>query len=219
MADYLVRRASGPVFLNASFKDDPQWKNAELLPVDHLLDAEKKDFISKVSLKLLYDDANIYGLFQVEDRYVRAVRSGFQQDVCRDSCVEFFIRPKDNVRYYNFEFSANGAMLLYNVTDLRGGVYEPVALEDCASVERWHSLPDRVDPEITEPLTWRLGFRIPLAFFVKYASIDPRLSGQLWTGNASKCCDETSHPHWLSWAPLSRCDFHTPSEFGSIRFE
>ena len=80
MADYLVRRASGPVFLNASFKDDPQWKNAELLRVDHLLDAEKKDFISKVSLKLLYDDANIYGLFQVEDRYVRAVRSGFQQD-------------------------------------------------------------------------------------------------------------------------------------------
>lgn len=219
MKNYVVKRATGPVFLDGDFDADSQWKNASVLKVDYLLAPKNPEFVSDVSLKLLYDMENLYGLFKVNDRYVRAVRTGYQQDVCLDSCVELFIRPKDNIRYYNFEFSANGAMLLYNITDLRGGKFTPIPEADCKTVECWHSLPSRVDPEITEPVTWRIGFRVPISFFVKYASIDPDLSGQVWTANVSKCCDETSHPHWLSWQELSQCDFHLPNEFGQVIFE
>jgi len=122
-------------------------------------------------------------------------------------------------RYFNLEVSANGAMLLYNIERLREGVYSEIPVEDCATIERFHSLPNRVEPEITEPVTWRLGFRWPVAFFVKYAGINPNLSGQEWTANATKCCEESSHPHWLSWQTLPKLDFHLPDSFGKIIFE
>lgn len=33
--------------------------------------------------------------------------------------------------------------------------------------------------------------------------------------------DNTSHPHWLTWAPVHspRPDFHTPRSFGTLEFE
>lgn len=33
--------------------------------------------------------------------------------------------------------------------------------------------------------------------------------------------DNTSHPHWLTWAPVPspRPDFHTPRSFGTLEFE
>ena len=41
--------------------------------------------------KLLYDDTNIYGIFRVEDQYVRSIHTLFQSEVWKDSCVEFSI--------------------------------------------------------------------------------------------------------------------------------
>ena len=80
-------------------------------------------------------------------------------------------------------------------------------------------LPKIVDPEIQEPVTWRLGFAIPMTFFAKYTSINPDLSGQIWHANFTKCADRTSHPHWLSWVKLSKLDFHLPKEFRELVFE
>ena len=88
-----------------------------------------------------------------------------------------------------------------------------------ATIELFHTLPERITDEITEPVTWRLGFRIPVAFFVKYSNINPELSGQKWTANFTKCADATSHPHWLSWQALPKCDFHLPDYFGELAFE
>jgi hypothetical protein len=39
--------------------------------------------------------------------------------------------------------------------------------------------------------------------------------GQRWRVNAFKCGDETSHPHWASWAPIGEAlNFHQPEYFG-----
>ena len=41
-----------------------------------------------------------------------------------------------------------------------------------------------------------------------------------WRGNAFKCADETSHPHWASWAPIGEAlNFHAPGWFGDLDFE
>ena len=91
--------------------------------------------------------------------------------------------------------------------------------DDLDSIKRFHTLPKIVDPEIQEPTTWRLGFAIPMSFFTKYTAVNPKLSGQVWHANFTKCADLTSHPHWLSWIPLSKLDFHLPDEFGELVFE
>ncbi len=215
---YTVKKASGPVRLDGDFDSDIQWKNANTAELSHVLH-KNTDFAGKAAVKMLYDDSSIYGLFRVHDRYVRVVRTGYQQSVCKDSCVEFFVQPPTDDRYLNFEFSGGGAMLLTHIKHCRSGNLTPVPDEDCGTIERFHTLPSRVDPEITEPVTWRLGFRIPIAFFVKYSAIDPELSGQIWRGNFYKCCDETSHPHWLTWKKMPRLDFHIPECFGELHFE
>jgi hypothetical protein len=39
--------------------------------------------------------------------------------------------------------------------------------------------------------------------------------GQRWRANAFKCGDQTSHPHWASWAPIGEAlNFHQPGRFG-----
>lgn len=57
---------------------------------------------------MLYDNRNVYGLFQVKDQYVKAVAEKNQDQVCRDSCVEFFVKPANAERYFNFEMNCGG---------------------------------------------------------------------------------------------------------------
>lgn len=236
---YIVKRATAPVALNGDFDNDPQWKNANTITLSNRMyrkynifmklwrkmtgaeEREKNDpYCPQTELKLLYDDKNIYGLFRVKDQYVRATAEKYGDQACVDSCVEFFIRPANNVRYYNFEFTAGGFMLLYNVTDLRKKKYSAVSEEDCNTVERWHDLPAIIDPEITEPTTWHLGFTVPIALFVKLGDdVDGNLAGQTWTANVYKCAESTSHPHWFTWQPIPKLDFHLPAFFGDITFE
>lgn len=214
---YLIKRAVSPVKLSDDW-NSPAWSAAVPLKLEYVFD-RSSDHRPPTTVKALYDDKFIYILFQVEDRYVRAVQTENQSSVCTDSCVEFFVQPATDDRYFNFEVNCGGTILLYHVRNCRQGDYEKIPESDLATIERFHTLPKVVSPEITEPTTWRLGFAIPLSFFVKYSNIDPKLSGQVWRANFTKCADKTSHPHWLSWLKLSKLDFHLPAEFGEIVFE
>ena len=202
--------------------DSPVWRAAETVTLDnrYLGNVPEHGFTPRVSCRLLHGNGYIFGRFRVEDHYI-LIRAKKDQDcVCTDSCVEFFVRPQNNVRYYNFEFSAGTAMLLYSCTDLRRGVYTPIPLEDCASVIRASTLPRSVDPESTDPVTWQFFFAVPVSFFTKFGdNVSADLSGQVWTANFTKCADHTSHPCWLSWQPLPVLDFHQPECFGKIFFE
>lgn len=214
---YLIKRANGPVDLSAAW-DSPTWQQAVALKLEVVFD-RSSDHRPPTTVKMLYDDKNIYGLFQVEDHYVRAVAQQNQEQVCKDSCVEFFVRPAGQKEYFNFEINCGGTLLLYRVRDCRAHDFDVLSEETLATIERFHTLPKIVDPEIQEPTVWRLGFRIPISFFEEYSTINPNLSGQVWKANFTKCADDTSHPHWLSWLNLSKLDFHLPDEFADIIFE
>ena len=217
MASYLVKKAVGPVDISAEW-DSPVWANAVTQKLEVVFD-QSSDHHPCTEIRMVYDDQGIYGLFQVKDQYVRAVQKADQGQVCTDSCVEFFVRPAGEKKYFNFEMNCGGTILLYHVLNCRSHEYDLVPQSDLDSIKRFHTLPKIVDPEIQEPTTWRLGFAIPMSFFTKYTAINPKLSGQVWHANFTKCADKTSHPHWLSWMPLSKLDFHLPDEFGELVFE
>lgn len=219
MQSYTVRKSAVPVVLSSGWDGDI-WKNADVAEVAYsFADRNVSGHIPVVKIKMLHDDRRICGLFQVEDRYVVARKTADQQMVCQDSCVEFFVKPVTDERYFNFEMNCGGSILLYHALKCVKGFYDVVPQADLDTVERYHSLPHIITEEIAEPVTWYLGFAIPIAFFEKYSKIDPKLSGQVWTANFTKCADECSHPAWLSWQPLSKCAFHMPNEFGKLIFE
>ncbi len=80
----------------------------------------------------------------------------------------------------------------------------------------YRSLPDRAEPEIAEPVHWRLEFAIPFALLDKW--VGPFAPAE-WRANLYKCGDETSHPHWASWAPMDKLNLHLPRSFGTLIFE
>ena len=124
----------------------------------------------------------------------------------------------------NFEFNCGGALLLYHITDhqrLGDGfvAYTKTSVADGEQVRRRTSLPPIIEPEQVGPTNWIVQFRIPFALIEKYTGPLGDISGAHWRANFYKCGDRTSHPHWGSWSPVARFDFHQPACFGEIIFD
>lgn len=219
-----VVRAAAPPPLDGDW-DGPAWGPAPALAVE-LFSPRSSDHRPRTQAKLQYDDAGLYLLFRVEDRYVRAVAGDPGNQVCKDSCVEFFVQPAASRGYYNFEFSCGGWMLArYNEAPAfkaTGGKDHSgdLGAEARGSIRIHHSLPARIDPEIAEPTTWMLGAFLPWTVFeVALGDVRPSPGGA-WRANFFKCGSHTSHPHWAAWSPKSgTVGFHAPALFGEIVFD
>jgi hypothetical protein len=158
----------------------------------------------------------------VEDNYVLAKRTQHQQDVYRDSCVEFFFTPGGDPKergYFNLETNCAGVKLFG--AHIPGGKTEKFSDNDFASVVTASSLKGPIQSEIVKPTTWTLEYKVPLSLLEKFARIDRPKAGVTWRANFFKCADESSHPHWLTWSPVSgaKPSFHQPQYFGILAFE
>jgi hypothetical protein len=203
--------------------EDPAWTGASTAEVNHFR-PESTEHRPKTSVCLLHDDKAIHGVFRVEDRFVRCARTTFGSDVWKDSCVEFFAQPRPDSGYFNFEFNCGGAFLCYYIVNperTKDGFKEFVRIPESigSRIRVKSSLPQKIDPEITEPVTWTLQFSIPLSILEEYVGSIGPLTGQQWGGNLFKCAEEVSHPHWASWSPVDEFNFHLPRCFGTIFFK
>jgi len=175
----------------------------------------------KVLFKVAYDDEALYIIWQVHDQYVVAVAQEYQGSVYKDSCVEFFFTPDEDVSdgYFNLEMNCGGTAL-FNFQPKPWTDQQQIAKSDFDKITIAHSLPRIVHPEITDTLTWTLEYRIPFSIIEKYAPTVRPAPGVVWRANFYKCADNSSHPHWLTWSPVeySRPNFHLPEYFGRMEF-
>ena len=198
------------------------WRHVPSLSIDNFR-PESSNHRPRTQVKLLADDQGLYGLFRVEDRFIRCVHTGFQAPVYKDSCVEFFVQPRLDRGYFNFEFNCGGSLLASYITDATRTAdgfkeYRPLSPEEGCRIRIWHSLPSVVEPEVIEKTTWLLAFQLPLDILsdaVGPLSVD---AGAVWRANFYKCGDATSHPHWAAWRPVDALNFHLPRCFGHLRF-
>ena len=219
---YCIHRVASAPPLTCDWHD-PAWQGAETAELTHAR-PEGSDHRPKVAVRLLHDGRYIYGLFQVHDRYVRAVNIRYQAAVYKDSCVEFFFRPDVGPGYFNLEMNAGGSYLFqYGSRYYQRG---KLKVNRSAVAEAYGrmltvktTLPEFVEPEIEGPLTWYVQFVIPVATLEAYCGKIDALGKRTWRGNFYKCADETSHPHWLAWAPLPRLSHHLPECFGTLTLE
>ncbi|WP_339673604.1 carbohydrate-binding family 9-like protein [Dasania marina] len=221
MSHYNVNYTAVAPTLTANWQD-PLWQAAAVIPIDQFRE-ESSDHRPITQAKLLYSDEGIHGIFQVQDRYVRCVQQQFQSLVCKDSCVEIFFQPKADRGYMNFEISGNTTLLSYYITDAErapGGFKEFVKItkQQGQQVGIVSSLPQVVEPELTEATEWTLQFFVPFSLLAHYVGELGTIKGQQWRCNLFKCGDETSQPHWASWQPVPELNFHVPATFGHIVF-
>ena len=80
---YIVRFAAHQPALRGLW-DGPAWMRADTLELAHFR-PEGSGYRPKTCVKLLYTAEGIFGIFRVEDRYVRCVRTRYGDPVYKDS--------------------------------------------------------------------------------------------------------------------------------------
>ena len=200
--------------------EKPPWRKILAHGIQNHM-GETPDHFPRAEVKIAYDETSISLMFRVADRYVRAVAVAHQDNVCQDSCVEFFFTPDSDLSkgYFNLEMNCGGTMLFhFQPGQGKGRIIIPTT--DCSRIKVAHSLPKIIHPEIRESVTWTVAYSIPMALVEKYCAIIPPGPQVEWRGNFYKCGDRTSHPHWLTWAPVDfpKPNFHLPRAFGILEF-
>jgi len=201
----------------------PFWSAAEEITLSHF-HKRSTAHRPRTSIKALYSVDGLHVIFRVEDHYIRSVQTELHSPVHTDSCVEFFVRPKSDAGYFNFEVNAGGHLHASFIEDWKregSGFAKSSKLSsaEAALIQLKSSEQAVIEPEQVGPHSWTLQLFIPFALFEIYLGVLGDPQGQEWTANFYKCGDKTSHPHWASWSPIEgELNFHQPAYFGTLQF-
>lgn len=203
--------------------DGPAWRGADWMRIASF-HPRSGNHRPPAEAALLYDATDLHALFRVSDRYVRSVHTDYDSDTYQDSCVELFLQPAGRTGYFAFEANCGGAFSLRYIEDPtrtsnRFARWTMVAADHARTIRIAHSMPDVVEPEREGPVDWWVEVSWPFAAMEPYCGPVRPVAGQRWRGNAFKCGDQTSHPHWASWSPIGAAlNFHQPLYFGHLEF-
>jgi hypothetical protein len=198
-----------------------QWQNIDALEITNFM-GTIPGIQPVVRAKMMYDNVNLYVIFCVQDQFVHCITKDYNGPVWEDSCVEFFFSP-DTIqpeRYFNLEINCGGTPLMhYNVIpnmDIR-----MLATDDIRMIEIAHSLPQLVDPEITDQVTWTIEYKMPFTLLEKYSKVTTPKPGVAWRANFYKIAENSSNPHYMTWSVVDNFqpDFHLPQFFGCLKFK
>jgi len=187
----------------------------EAHPID-CINWKEYPYKPEVQFKITNDEQLIYLQFNVREKNIRAVETVVNGDVYKDSCVEFFISPKADGKYYNFEFSCIGIPHVAYGPDRYQRVKLPIEIIEQIKVKS--SLGTAPFEEKKGDFAWKLNVEIPITCFI-HDSLKS-FEGLRARANFYKCGDATSEPHYLSWSPIGteKPDFHQYPFFGNLLF-
>ena len=160
--------------------------------------------------QMCYDETFLYVRQRAWESNIRAERTGYLQQVCEDSCMEFFFAPGEDNRYFNMEINPNGCIHLGFGPGRHGRVQVvPKQMEQLFDVSA----------ERTED-GWTLTYRIPLQFIRLFFPEYRFAPGITMRANCYKCGDLTAQPHYITWNTVTSetPDYHRPQDFGLMIF-
>jgi hypothetical protein len=135
---YKVSRLAKPIKIDGVWKKQV-WLNTESVNVSNYM-GRIPGFQPVVKAKMMYDDENLYVIYQVKDRNVRCITNVINGPVWEDSCVELFFAPDHNLpeRYFNLEVNCGGTPLMqYNVVPRKN--IKLLDISDIKTIEIAHS--------------------------------------------------------------------------------
>lgn len=216
---YKIKRIDHRLTIDCAASKE-EWLKIEPVRIDQTNSWEMQ-FTPETAASLCHDEEYIYAMYSVKDKYVRCLTTEPNGPVHKDSCVEFFFspiadRPSD---YFNLEINCCGTIKLGYRSGERGTSVHAGA-EYLEKILTCHSLSGTIQEEISKQVEWSLMVALPFEVLNKYSSAGVPRGGTKWRANFYKCAENNSHPHWLSWAPITseRPNFHLPQFFGEIEF-
>ena len=143
----------------------------------------------------------------------RAIYHNPNDPVHTDSCMEAFLDCFPALPQYGYiglEMNANGACHCSFGTDrnARSYIVQHGLAHPKVSVEQFET-----NKEAFWRVTCLLSTSLLEALYERNCDFEV---GHRMRGNFYKCGDHTTQPHWGSWAPVERVDFHVPHLFGEL---
>lgn len=183
------------------------WSTVPALQIDQWMRTEPMPVSAQA--QLCYDDEALHIRLSAVEENIRAELFGKLDEICEDSCLEFFFCPiPGDRRYFNIECNLNGCLFLGfgpNVDELVRLIPEnPSIVPQARRIEGgWETV-------------YAIPYRFVRQFFPEFS---PAPGGSI-RANCYKCGDKTEKPHYLAWNPVSyqRCAFHNPDAFGIMHF-
>lgn len=176
---------------------------------------EVYDYRPDTYVNIAHDGARVYIQWKVLCELTRTTKVYDLEQVCEDSCCEFFCRIPGSVLYTNLEVNAIGTMTASRRTARRENVVR-FTEEEFAQIERYTSLGREPLDTIREH-----DYTILLCVPMELLGIQPNELPDHLMANIYKCGDKTPRPHFVSMfpIPIPNPDFHCPEFFQSIEIE
>ncbi|MBE5868442.1 MAG: hypothetical protein E7293_05705 [Lachnospiraceae bacterium] len=201
MKEYSVKRISEktlPIY-------SPVWDEIQEVQIDTFPWKGYYEGI-RTKVKAVHSDYGITVHFETDERPLAAHMRADNEEVCCDSCVEFFLRPEDEERYINLEI--NPLRVIYcgfGTRDMRARVKLQIEKEKF------------LVSSLIQEGKWVLQLTVPYDFWRQFFGEVPGVI----RGNFYKCGDETGHEHYACWSPVQWefPRFHLPEYFGKLILE
>lgn len=182
---------------------DPRWALAAPASLDfRWADGAPSPYAA--SFRILHSDTGLSVRIETNEWPLRAVHTVCNEQICEDSCVEFFFTPNEEEQaYMNIEVNPLGVSHI-GLGDGRHGR----RLLDITG-EGVH-----IETHVTFGEGWAASLYLPYTFLHKhFASRSDK-----WRMNCYKCGDLTSTEHYQTWNPVEvpSPDYHRPEFFGSL---
>ena len=180
--------------------------------IDNVNWKEEYPYQPVAAFDIVRSATKLYIRYLVRGNSLKALAKFDDSPVYLDSCVEFFMKPVDGDKYFNFEFKCIGTCDAAHRESR--DVKESLSREQYASIQRHSTVEKRTFEEKNGVYSWELIVSIPF----EVMGLDPQNLPEKILGNFYKCADGTAFPHYLSWSPidLPAPDFHCPQFFGEI---
>ena len=198
MKEYTIARCNGK----------PDWTQIPELKIDSLLDTPPLPI--SAFAQVCYNDQALYVHLRAVEEHIRAELTGKLDEICEDSCLEFFFCPMPgDKRYFNIECNPNGCMYLgfgSNVDTLVRLIPETPPIQ----------------PEVMRTEDgWEIYYTVSFSFIRNFFPDFMPCAGYTIRANFYKCGDKTLTPHYYCWnpVPMQPCAFHNPDAFGTVHFE
>ena len=201
-------RLQGAVTLDGAL-DEPAWAAApwqsNFVSASAAAEGAPKPVAVQTRFKVLYDDNALYVGVQCDEPNIDKLKATYKehdQDVYQDDCIELFMDPAGEGRYYHhFVINTNGAWY-----DDYGADYGLVhaKLWDC---------PLQVGAKVdTAAKQWSLEIRLPFAALTLRDDVKP---DWLWNVTRERYAGGLSGAELSTWSPL-KGNFHAPRLWGKL---
>lgn len=198
MKEYIVKKVSSPLTL-----EDARWEKLEYVELSEKWEnLFPTDYNTKA--RLAYSEDGLFLRMETEEWPIVVNTFEENDEVCLDSCMEFFLTPntKDE-SYINIEANAH-AVPLCGIGAQREGRNEIVCSKEGVVVKTMFQF----------KCGWILFEYIPFDFLKKhFTAIDKEMRANFY-----KCGDETGVEHYCVWNKVGteEPDYHRPEYFGKL---